>query len=284
MAHLSRPDPRDLPHLTALLDDPDADVRAEVHAALLRFGPALESELARQLSSAPAHQLELAQGFCETLRAGRMQQQWPACVLQDDEHLALEASLDLLADVDAPWGRSPLPVLLDQMAQDFHDSGLSPSVRDLHTFLYLLEGFSAPVSDYYHPRNSNLIEVIARREGLQISLASIAMLLGNRIGVTLYGFNLPGHFMYMQVLPEGPELYDPFRNGEPLSSATQAYLFRSLDLRNPEDYMRLRASVPEIILRVLRNLVSACKRAQLPGLEARFQACFDELMEAIRKR
>src|SRR5437762_6981207 len=73
-------------------------------------------------------------------------------------------------------------------------------------------GFTGNRMDYYDPRNSFLNDVVARRLGIPITLAMVAMEMGRRIGVPLLGVGMPGHFLVRY----GPVVIDPFTGGRRL--------------------------------------------------------------------
>ena len=65
----------------------------------------------------------------------------------------------------------------------------------LRAFLFAEEGFRGNADDYYDPRNSCLNDVLDRRLGIPITLALVTIEVGRRVGLTLDGIGLPGHFV-----------------------------------------------------------------------------------------
>lgn len=82
------------------------------------------------------------------------------------------------------------------------DAGVVPALRD--------QGFRGATDDYDDPRNSLLDEVLDRRRGLPIALATLALALAGRVGVPMAGIGMPGHFVLADL--SGPETVyiDPF--------------------------------------------------------------------------
>ena len=112
-----------------------------------------------------------------------------------------------------------------------------------------LRGNSA---DYGDPRNSYLHDVLARKVGIPITLSVCAIEVGRRLGLTVHGIGLPGHFIV-----ECDGLYaDPFHAGrsytaEELEPAWQ----RITGLHEPLDPRLVRpVSSRSILLRMLNNL------------------------------
>ena len=75
----------------------------------------------------------------------------------------------------------------------------------------------ATSEDYYDLRNSYLNQVMDLRTGIPITLSVLTMALGQRLGITLAGIGLPGHFIVKAVDRERQILFDPFHGGRELS-------------------------------------------------------------------
>jgi regulator of sirC expression with transglutaminase-like and TPR domain len=127
----------------------------------------------------------------------------------------------------------------------------------LHDVLYRELGFREPTSrEYRDPRNSLLDEVVVRRIGLPISLAIVELEVAWRIGLSMFGIGLPGHFI---VGTPGGALIDPAAGGAFLTrDDCQALVRRSLGEGVLLHAGMLRPTGKrEILARVLRNLRSA---------------------------
>jgi regulator of sirC expression with transglutaminase-like and TPR domain len=68
-------------------------------------------------------------------------------------------------------------------------------VRTLSDYLFEDLGFHGNEDRYDDPRNSFLNDVLARRTGIPISLATVYLDVGRRAGLRLEGVNFPGHFL-----------------------------------------------------------------------------------------
>ncbi len=67
--------------------------------------------------------------------------------------------------------------------------------------------------DYYSPRNSFLNDVIERRLGIPITLATVYMAVARRVGLELQGTAFPGHFLVRHTRSGWPILVDCFHGG-----------------------------------------------------------------------
>ncbi|CAN5171380.1 SirB1 family protein [soil metagenome] len=134
-----------------------------------------------------------------------------------------EASLLLAAhaypglDVSAELQR------LDALA----DRCYAPTLDALVQHLFVDEGFAGNKSEYFDPRNSFLNDVVERRLGIPITLGVLAMEVGRRIGVPLWGVSMPGRFLLRDKVDQDLFL-DPFARGAPLDSAGCEAAFRAM--------------------------------------------------------
>ncbi len=166
-------------------------------------------------------------------------------------------------DVDAYCGE------LDDMAAELSrsvaaDADDATKLARLKRFLFEENGFHGSRGDYYNPANSYLNQVLDDREGLPITLSIVYLELARRMGVSVVGIGLPGHFIVAHQGPEGePRLIDVFEE--------------AADISRDEAERRVRASLgPEIsdaeiaayfvpvtkraiVLRMLQNLLGASR-------------------------
>ena len=97
-------------------------------------------------------------------------------------------------DVDSYVRR--LDELADQVEQSMPVGALGRARAE--ALIAVLHGefdFFGNVENYYDPSNSFLHRVLDTRLGLPITLSLLYMAVGRRLGMTLRGLGLPGHFM-----------------------------------------------------------------------------------------
>ena len=206
------------------MDDPRARLDDGRTAIRARFA---------RLVARPEHEIELAAGAALIASIGR-----PAV---DEE--TLRGQLDAIAE--------RVRIRLD--AGDPTDA----VIGRLHDVLYRELGFRGPsAAEYGDPANSQIDDVIGRRIGLPISLAIVELEVAARIGLSLRGIGLPGHFIV-----GGPDglLSDPADGGRSLTpDDCQALIHRAVGDGVLFHAGMLRpAGRREILARVLRNLKTA---------------------------
>lgn len=275
--------PSDIPHLLHLLDDDSSVVQEQIQQAFLGFGETLESHLIPFLADLKPKQKGLLHNLCKQIRERQFEMHWLDWLDIQDERLALESGLAWLSYRSKAFGAPLLSPMLDQLTNEFKMQHAMHSIPRLMHFLFVEKGFSAPKDEYYDVQNSNLIHVMDRREGLQISLAVIAILIGRRLKLELYGFNMPGHFMIVSAGDRGPRIYDPFNKGKALPSQTMSFLDRSLQQQHTS-IAELRADTHEIILRVINNLINVHNRRKEQEELAYYQKIGQQLVSALQQQ
>ena len=136
-----------------------------------------------------------------------------------------------------------------------HVEGLARLARADGVVAVLREhGFRGDVDDYDDPRNSFLHEVLQRKRGLPIALATLALAVADRAGAPFAGVGLPGHFAIADRSGAEPAVIDPFNGWVRLDVADCARLVeRTAGIPFRLEYLD---PVPprEILSRTLRNL------------------------------
>jgi regulator of sirC expression with transglutaminase-like and TPR domain len=171
------------------------------------------------------------------------------------------AALALAAGADANLDTERWLAELDRLA-----TGVT-SLDALVRRLFVEEAFAGNVSDYHDPRNSLLHHVLARKLGIPITLAVVAIEVGRRAGIELEGVGMPGHFLVRAV---GPQiLLDVFRGGVELDDAASEALFRAATGAGPEvpfgPHLLATAPTRSILLRMLENLRLVYRSRRRPG-------------------
>lgn len=139
--------------------------------------------------------------------------------------------------------------------------------------LFVERGFAGNTDDYYHPDNSLLHRVLARRLGIPITLAVVMIEVGRRAGVLLEGVGMPGHFLVRD--PSDGALLDAFHGGTVLDEDAVEARFRAATGAHPAVAFgpRLLPAVNtyDILERMLANLraVYATRGADHPSASLR---------------
>lgn len=130
------------------------------------------------------------------------------------------------------------------------------ALHRLREFLFEEEGFRGNSADYYDPHNSCLSDVIDRKLGIPITLSVLMMEVGHRLGLSIAGVGLPGHFVVSAQLGADRVLLDPFDGGAVLTPDRAADLVAQAVGRRVELTEENFAPVSkrQILIRMLANL------------------------------
>jgi regulator of sirC expression with transglutaminase-like and TPR domain len=140
-------------------------------------------------------------------------------LLRDDPEvdltrIALEIARDAHPDLETESCLAHIDALADRV-RDRCSPAANPRqhLAQINWVLYVEEGYRGNIEDYYDPRNSYLDDVIERRMGIPISLATLYRAVAERVGLRLSGVNLPAHFVLRSDTGAGTLFIDPFHDG-----------------------------------------------------------------------
>ena len=213
-----------------------------------------------------------------------------AVAIAQDEYPGLDAQT-VLSDIDALADRLKRRIPADVVALQ--------RVRLLNQYFFQELGFGGNVNNYYDPRNSFVHEVLVRRRGIPITLATLYVELASQIGLKAFGVSFPGHFLVKVSVEQGRQagevVIDPF-TGQSLSSdeledRLTPYRRSQVLMGDPEaplSFFLQPASARETLARMLRNLKEIHRTAEdwprlLPVLD-RLVVLLPEALEERRDR
>jgi regulator of sirC expression with transglutaminase-like and TPR domain len=169
--------------------------------------------------------------------------------------------------------------------------GCGSSLTDWHRRMFVDSEFSGNGLDYHDPRNSFLPNVLERKVGIPISLAVVGLELAKRIGLTMWGVGMPGHFLLgtpanprkrSLTTVEETSFIDPFNGGTVLGFQGCRELLESMFGKRHELDPSMLAPVSNelILIRMTNNLKSIYARDRnFDGLTSvlRLRSCLPSL-------
>lgn len=174
--------------------------------------------------------------------------------------------LEIAADAYPDLDRVGCLMEIDRLGVACHDKVARCTCGDarkrlaaVSRVLYEVEGFHGNRDAYYEPQNSYLNEVLARRQGIPISLGILYMAVAGRAGLATFGVNTPGHFVVGCATGGKPLFVDPFGGGDVLDLAEcTCRIEQAIGRRGVVGREQFRPAAPiEIAARVLHNLKAA---------------------------
>lgn len=256
---LSRSRPPLADQIGLLLEKPES-----LHVALEAQALALEqsAKRLRQLS--------------REVHAARHRKQLVEVLAAPEDKIDLARAALLIAAIDNPEVEVADSLqTLDDLAGDFLKSvpetlTETEKLQAFHRFLFEEQGFHGSRVNYYNPSNSYLNETIDDREGLPITLSVVYMSLAQRVGLSVEGVGLPGHFVVRHVPKMGePTLIDPFDRGKFLTHAEAEALVTESGRPWDESALATQTS-KQIVVRMLRNLIGLVDPAKDPEAGLRY--------------
>ena len=157
--------------------------------------------------------------------------------------------------------RTDVWMLLDESATALDQ------VRAINHVFYEKYGYRGDDQNYHLPENSYLNEVIRQRKGNPISLATLYLLVAQRLGLPIFGVNLPKHFVlvfvedagnYKNLAPQQrPVLFyiNAFNKGAIFTKQDVEQFLMLLKLPVKGEFF-LPCTNEEIIIRYINNLIS----------------------------
>lgn len=263
--------------LISLLDDPDELIYDQISGQILSQGTTIvaELELAWENSKSVLQQQRIENliqkiQFSATSEA---LQQW----IENGGNDLLEGALIIARYQFPDLNEKKIYSYIDQLKQDIWLE-LNPNltaleqVRVINHILFEVHQFVGNTNDFHHPNNSFINMVLESKRGNPLSLSIIYAILSQKLGMPIYGVNLPQHFILAYMAGESTfGLYDLDKNKEVLfyinafskgtifnRNEVESYL-QQLNLKANENYFYPCNNI-EMIKRMINNLIFAFEK------------------------
>jgi len=250
-------DKTQIPNLVKLLDDESPQIQEKVIQELSAFGPNLKQEIKNLSIPVNSIQKGLLNSILHRMKRLEIRRVWGRWYRLKEEHLRLEQALSLLSHfLEEGDSSKSLSKHLDELAMKYNRKYRTPDHLQLAKFLFKDLGLKGNQKDYYNPQNSNLIHVLRSRRGIPISLASIYILVGARINLTIEGCHFPGHFL-ARVPYNGRNVFiDCFGAGQVIEEKDILEVRKDMG-ESIKQILHERADALTVIQRFLANLIRA---------------------------
>lgn len=185
--------------------------------------------------------------------------EFSAFCLNHGEDFELEEACWLLArTVDPEINTEAYRAVLDDYAHDLMhkiDFGSEPEsiMAAINRYIFQTQRYQGNEDNYYSADNSYLNRVIDQRQGNPISLCMIYQLVGRRLGLSVTGIGLPGHFLCRFQTPRQDYYIDAFNKGRLLTKTDCMKYLKQAGYEFHETFL-MPASSRRILLRMCSNL------------------------------
>jgi regulator of sirC expression with transglutaminase-like and TPR domain len=260
--------------LITLLDDPSEEIFSSVESELMKAEVEIVAELEKAWEEHPdgvfQHRIE---NIIHSLQFRDVKKRFRAWVAFDGEDLLTGAWL--VAKYQYPGLTfDELNEAINKLRKDIwlelneHLTALE-KVRILNHILFDVHGFSRNNSNFLAPQNSFICDVLDTRKGNPISLSIVYSVIAGRLGLPIYGVNLPKNFIlaYMDEPNDGPHVtskdessvlfyINPINKGAVLGRKEIEHFIKQQKMEPRFSYFEPCSNL-DIIRRVLNNLVLA---------------------------
>jgi regulator of sirC expression with transglutaminase-like and TPR domain len=255
---MSELNPKQLDALVSLLDDPDLEVKNHVRDKIISLGaeiiPFLEQKWETSFNPEVQKEIEeLVHDLQFSLVKTRLAE-W-----RDSEDRDLLTGLWILntyqyPDLDFAKLNAEMHQIYFEVWTAFQND-LQPfdQVRTINNVIFNTLRFSANTKNFHSPGNSMLSTVLDTRRGNPISLCAIYLLVAKKLGLPIYGVNLPNLFVLTYKSPEVTFYINVFNKGLIFSRQDIFNYLEHLKI-DPIDAFFEPCGHLDIVLRSLRNL------------------------------
>lgn len=252
-------DDKDIRALIRLLSDDDDRIVKTISAKLVEAGCAAIPLLQEAEIEQPEMAARIA-SVLDDIRGGGIERELEELLVSDPDHVDLERGAFLLARYAYPeLDEGRYVQRLDEMAAEARDrigsrQGDEEIVKTLGRYLFVEQAFKGNTRNYYDADNTYLHRVIERRTGIPISLSTLYLLIGKRLGLPVFGIGMPGHFLVRYESERYQVFIDCFNAGAFLTERDCGRFLTQAGYGFDEQYLS-KSTNRAILLRSLRNLV-----------------------------
>lgn len=254
--------------LVKLLDDPDEEVFSHVQEKLLEYGndaiSHLESAWEKSLDATLHERIE---NIVHTIQFTDVKQDlnlWYQGGAFDLLQGALIINRYQFPDLDEQAIINQIEEIKREIWVGLqYEMSSIEKIKLINHVFYNQYGFGGNTKNHHDPQNSYLNRVLDSKKGNQISLAIIYSTIAQKLDIPVYGVNLPQHFILGYIDESNPDrehavlfYINAFNKGAIFGKHDVDQFLRQLNLE-PQPGFYAPCSNPEIVRRIIRNLISA---------------------------
>lgn len=255
---------KELNALVSLLDDTDQEVRFHVRDRIISLGndiiPYLEKKWENSFN--PSIQKEI-EDLVHDLQFSTLKTRLKNWKDTDDRDLL--TGIWIINTYQYPdLEYEKLNAAMHQIYFDVWTSfnnNLDPyeQVRTINHVLFSKLKFASNTKNFHSPANSMLSAVLDSKRGNPLSLCGIYLLVAKKLGLPIYGVNLPNLFVLTYKSAEANFYINAFNKGLIFSKKDIVNYLEQLKIPAMDDFFEPCAHI-QIILRTLRNLAQSFEK------------------------
>jgi regulator of sirC expression with transglutaminase-like and TPR domain len=269
-------DRSELNAMISLLEDNDMEIIKAVTESLLSRGTVIVPELERAWEMAPDEKLqERIENLIQTIQFNSVKEDLKRWVQTGSENI-LEGAF-YIARFNFPDIKFKIiddyieKIKMDVWLEINNNLTALEKIRIINYIIYDLHKFSRNQTDFYSPQNSYINQVIDAKKGNPISLAIIYLSVAWKLGLPIYGVNLPKNFILAfkdesagrNTADESGDILfyiNPYNKGAVLGRKEIDYFITQQQLEPLQTYF-IPCSNRDIIIRLINNLMISYEKS-----------------------
>jgi regulator of sirC expression with transglutaminase-like and TPR domain len=272
-------DIKEIQAILTLLEDPDKEIHDAIYQSLLEKGTDIVPELEKawEVSEDSSVQDKL-EDIIHKIQLNAVQKSLDIWIknggidLLEGAHIVARYQYPELGFFEL---LNPIEKIKHDALQEINDNLTAlEKVKILNHILFDIHKFTGNTNNYYSPQNSFINQVILSKKGNPISLGIIYIVLAQKLGLPIYGVNLPKNFI-LAFIDEFYELLgsdssnsdnvlfyiNPFNHGAVLGKKEIDFFLKQQNI-TPEEMFYQPCSNIEIIQRLLLNLIYSYEKLE----------------------
>ena len=263
-------DKRELLAMISLLDDTDREIVTTVTGNLLKQGSVVIPELEKEWEGTLDETLQVRlENLIQEIQFNGVKDDLTRWIRTGAEYI-LEGAFYVAKFLYPEISMDKLNEQIERIRKDVWieiNSNLTAleKVKILNYIIFDLHKFSRNNTDFYSPQNSYINQVFETKKGNPISLAIVYLSAAWKLGLPIYGVNLPKNFILaykdefrqLESTDESDDILfyiNPYNKGAVLGRREIDYFITQQQLK-PQPSFYLPCSNRDIIIRLINNLV-----------------------------
>jgi regulator of sirC expression with transglutaminase-like and TPR domain len=263
-------DRREILAMISLLDDTDSEVINSVTGNLLKQGPVVIPELEKAWEGTPSEKLQVRlENLIQEIQFNGVKNDLNRWIKTGAEYV-LEGAFYIARFQFPEISMAKIAEQVEHIRKDVWieiNSNLTAleKVKILNYIIFDLHKFSRNNTDFYSPQNSYINQVFETKKGNPISLSIIYLSVAWKLGLPIYGVNLPKNFIlaykdefrHHDATDESEDILfyiNPYNKGAVLGRREIDYFITQQQIK-PHPSFYVPCSNPEIITRLINNLI-----------------------------
>jgi regulator of sirC expression with transglutaminase-like and TPR domain len=268
-------DRKEIKAMIALLDDPDEEILTAITCNLLKQGQEVVPELEKAWESTMDEKLQVKlENLIQEIQFNLVKEDLTRWIQTGSEYV-LEGAYCIARYQFPELSMAKINDQIESIRKDVwielnNNLTALEKIKILNYIMFDLHKFTRNNSDFYSPQNSYINQVIEMKRGNPISLSIVYLSVAYKLGLPIYGVNLPKNFILAykdeyvnQSSPDGADdilfYINPYNKGAVLGRREIDYFINQQQI-TPQPSFYSCCSNRDIIIRLINNLIMSYEK------------------------